>query len=83
MPTLLDNCGMTQSIAFIMCKDENEAKNISTIMNHPLYNINNICRYEISTIFVFYKSFLIVIIMRKCIKILHLTQEEIKFLNQY
>ena len=44
--TFVDNCGMTQSIAFIMCKDETEAKNISCVLNHPMYKfINNICRY--------------------------------------
>ena len=44
--TFVDNCGMTQSIAFIMCKDETEAKNISAVLNHPMYKfINNICRY--------------------------------------
>ena len=44
--TFVDKCGMTQSIAFIMCKDETEAKNISSVLNHPMYKfINNICRY--------------------------------------
>ncbi len=44
--TFIDNCGMTQSIAFIMCKDEAEAENINKVLNHPLYKfINNICRY--------------------------------------
>ena len=44
--TFVDNCGMTQSIAFIMCKDETEAKNINKVLNHPVYKfINNICRY--------------------------------------
>ena len=44
--TFVDNCGMTQSIAFIMCKNEKEAKNISDVLNHPMYKfINNICRY--------------------------------------
>ena len=44
--TTVDNCGMTQSIAFIMCKDEETANNISVILNHPMYKfINNICRY--------------------------------------
>jgi adenine-specific DNA-methyltransferase len=42
----VDNCGMTQSIAFIRCKDKNEADNISKVLDHPLYKfINNICRY--------------------------------------
>ena len=44
--TIVDNCGMTQSIAFIMCKNKNDAEQISTVLNHPLYKfINNICRY--------------------------------------
>ncbi len=44
--TFVDNCGMTQSIAFIMCKDEEEAKKIGSVLNHPMYKfINNICRY--------------------------------------
>jgi len=44
--TFVDNCGMTQSIAFIRCKNKEEACNISKILNHPLYKfINNICRY--------------------------------------
>lgn len=41
-----DECGMTQSIAFIRVKDEDDAKNISKILNHPLYVfLNNACRY--------------------------------------
>ena len=44
--TFVDNCGMTQSIAFIVCKDETEAKNINQVLKHPMYKfINNICRY--------------------------------------
>ena len=44
--TFVDNCGMTQSIAFIMCKDETNANNISKVLNHPMYKfINDICRY--------------------------------------
>lgn len=44
--TMVDNCGMTQSIAFIQCNNEENAKNIQKILNHPLYTfINNICRY--------------------------------------
>lgn len=42
----IDNCGMTQSIAFIMCVDEEEAKKYKQILEHPLYIfINNICRW--------------------------------------
>lgn len=42
----IDNCGMTQSIAFIRCKNENEANEIKQILEKPVYKfINNICRY--------------------------------------
>ena len=44
--TFVDNCGMTQSIAFISCKDKTDADNISKVLSHPMYKfINNICRY--------------------------------------
>lgn len=42
----IDNCGMTQSIVFILCKSEEEAKKYALILQHPLYIfINNICRW--------------------------------------
>ena len=42
----IDNCGMTQSIAFILCSNEEEAKKYLEILQHPLYIfINNICRW--------------------------------------
>ena len=42
----VDNCGMTQSIVFILCKNEIEANNFMLILQHPLYTfINNICRW--------------------------------------
>lgn len=41
-----DNCGMTQSIAFIQVENEESAKNITKILLHPLYVfLNNACRY--------------------------------------
>jgi len=44
--TFIDQCGMTQSIAFIRCEDEDEANSISKVLSHPLYKfINDICRY--------------------------------------
>ena len=44
--SFVDNCGMTQSIAFIQCKDEAEANNINKVLSHPLYKfVNDICRY--------------------------------------
>lgn len=42
----VDQCGMTQSIAFIQCNTEEEAINMKKILEHPLYHfMNNICRY--------------------------------------
>lgn len=42
----IDNCGMTQSIVFIMYSSENDAKKNKQILEHPLYIfINNICRW--------------------------------------
>lgn len=42
----VDNCGMTQSIVFILCATEEEAKKNADILRHPLYVfINNICRW--------------------------------------
>jgi len=44
--SFVDNCGMTQSIAFIQCRDKDEADNINEVLRHPMYTfINNICRY--------------------------------------
>jgi adenine-specific DNA-methyltransferase len=42
----IDNCGMTQSIVFILCNNEEEANKYLLILQHPLYMfINNICRW--------------------------------------
>jgi SAM-dependent methyltransferase len=42
----VDACGMTQSIVFILCSNEEEAKKYLQILQHPLYLfINNICRW--------------------------------------
>jgi 16S rRNA G1207 methylase RsmC len=42
----IDNCGMTQSIVFIICSNEEQAKKYLQILQHPLYVfINNICRW--------------------------------------
>ena len=42
----VDNCGMTQSIAFIRCENIEDANKICEILKHPLYKfLNNICRW--------------------------------------
>ena len=44
--TFLDNCGMTQSIAFIRCESQEQAEEYKKILDHPLYKfLNNICRW--------------------------------------
>ena len=42
----VDNCGMTQSIAFIRCNSKEEAELFQRILEHPLYHfLNNITRW--------------------------------------
>jgi len=44
--TFVDNCGMTQSIAFIRCKDELESEKVKLTLDHDLYRfLNNLCRW--------------------------------------
>ena len=44
--TFVDNCGMTQSIAFIRCASKYEAEKVSVELNNPLYIfLNNVARY--------------------------------------
>ena len=44
--TFVDNCGMTQSIAFIQVDSETEGKKICSQLISPLYQfLNNACRY--------------------------------------
>jgi len=44
--TFIDNCGMTQSIAYIRCKSKEEATKISNELNNEVYIfLNNITRY--------------------------------------
>ncbi len=42
----IDDCGMTQSIAFIRCRNQKEAELIRRELNSPVYRfVNNITRY--------------------------------------
>ena len=44
--TFIDNCGMTQSIAFIRCKSKQEAQKIKKELDNEIYYfLNNITRY--------------------------------------
>lgn len=42
----VDDCGMTQSIAFVRCATEDDARRVQAVLSHPLYVfLNNICRW--------------------------------------
>ena len=42
----IDECGMTQSIVFILCDSKEQAEQYKRVLEHPLYVfINNICRW--------------------------------------
>lgn len=73
----IDNCGMTQSIAFIRCSSKEEAERISKELNNEIYVfLNNITRYgnfnnnRILQIFPKYKDF-------------NLTEEELNFIREF
>lgn len=75
--TCIDNCGMTQSIAFIRCSSKEEAERISKELNNEIFVfLNNITRYgnfnnnRILQIFPIYKDF-------------NLTEEELKFIKEF
>jgi len=73
----VDNCGMTQSIAFIRCSSKEEAERISEELNNEIYIfLNNITRYgnfnniRVLQNFPKYKNF-------------KLTQEELNFIKEF
>ena len=42
----IDDCGMTQSIAFIICKNKREANKIMNTLNEPIYKfVSDMCRW--------------------------------------
>jgi len=42
----VDNCGMTQSIAFVRCESKAAAERLAETLSHPLYKfLNDVCRY--------------------------------------
>ena len=73
---------MTQSIAFIICKDEMEAKNINVVLNHPMYKfINNICRYGNFNNIRILQKFPYCDNYKDVYKKFNITQDEIKFIE--
>jgi len=83
----IDNCGMTQSIVFILCDSEDEAKKYKQILEHPLYLfINNICRWGNFNNIRILQHFPKPAIdydgnIKKLYKYFKLTNEEINFIN--
>ena len=42
----VDECGMTQSVAYIRCETKEIAEKLCNVLKHPLYKfLNDICRY--------------------------------------
>ena len=77
--TFVDNCGMTQSIAFIQCKNKSEAEKISRVLKHSLYRfLNNICRYGNFNNIRILQSFPYCMEFDNVYKKFDLTEEEIK-----
>ena len=77
----VDNCGMTQSIVFIRCENEEKANQIKKILEHPLYVfLNNICRYGNFNNIRILQSFPVVNSYETLMDELKLTDKEKKFI---
>ena len=80
----VDNCGMTQSIAFIRCKDMQEAKDFVGILQHPLYVfLNNICRWGNFNNIRILQSFPVPSNPKKIYESFGITKEEIDCIVEY
>ena len=81
--TFIDNCGMTQSIAFIRCNDKEEAEVYKSILDHDLYKfLNNICRWGNFNNIRILQSFPIPTDKKNIWNNFNLTQEEIDFIKE-
>ena len=80
--TFIDNCGMTQSIAFIRCNSKEQAEHYKKILDHKLYNfINGICRWGNFNNIRILQSFPIPTDVNNIWNNFNLTEEEIKFVE--
>jgi tRNA1(Val) A37 N6-methylase TrmN6 len=85
----IDECGMTQSIVFILCSNKKEAEKYQEILEHPLYVfINNICRWGNFNNIRILQSFPIPDIdydgdHMKIFNYFKITEEEINFMKEY
>jgi hypothetical protein len=79
----VDNCGMTQSIVFILCSSEDQAKKYAEILEHPLFVfINNICRWgNFNNIRILQSFPLAECKPQEIYDHFHLTEEEVRFIE--
>jgi methylase of polypeptide subunit release factors len=78
----VDQCGMTQSVAFILCTSESQAKQYAEILQHPLYVfLNNICRWGNFNNIRILQHFPIPNDVSTICESFHLTEEEIAYLH--
>jgi tRNA1(Val) A37 N6-methylase TrmN6 len=79
----VDNCGMTQSIVFILCSSEEQAKKYAEILEHPLFVfINNICRWgNFNNIRILQSFPLAECKPQEIYDHFHLTEEEVRFIE--
>ena len=75
--TFVDNCGMTQSVAFIRCQSKKEADRIKRELDSPVYRaINNLTRYG---------NFNNIRILQRLpqLKYIHLTKQQEKLVGHF
>jgi len=81
--SFIDNCGMTQSIAFIRCSSKKQAEMYKIILDHDLYKfLNNICRWGNFNNVRILQSFPIPQDKKNIWNNFNLTDEEIDFIKE-
>jgi hypothetical protein len=80
----VDNCGMTQSIVFILCESREQAEQYKKILEHPLYVfINNICRWGNFNNIRVLQHFPIVPNETSIYKYFNITEQEQKYIREH
>ncbi len=80
--TFIDNCGMTQSVAFIRCESKEMAETYKKILDHEFYQfMNDICRWGNFNNIRILQSFPIPTDTKNIWNNFNLTEEEIQFIK--
>lgn len=80
--TFIDNCGMTQSVAFIRCESKKMAETYKKILDHEFYQfMNDICRWGNFNNIRILQSFPIPTDTKNIWNNFNLTEEEIQFVK--